>query len=99
MQSAGQSPVKKFEKDVTEHLKTLKLTDGVEGDVCIWNRDETIAKLRKKYWRALANVDYLQYVINEKERVQQQTCDHIWEYEASRDDRTHYTCKNCGLFR
>lgn len=97
MQSAG--PVKMFEKAVVSYLKTLKLTHGVEGNLLVWDPDENIVKLRKKYWRALANVHYLQYVINSKESVQQKSCEHTWEYEASRDDRTHYTCKNCGLFR
>jgi len=93
------SDAKMFEKTVRAHFKTLTATHGVEGNLLIWKPDDNIDKLRKKYWEALAHTHYLDYVIKTREKAYQESCDHNWEYEASRDERTRYTCKKCGFFR
>ena len=93
------APIKMFEKAVKTHFKTLSATHGAEGDICIWGPNEKTDKLRKKYWRALANAHYLRYIITARENAEQESCDHDWEYEHSRDERTRYTCRKCGVFR
>jgi len=87
------------EKVINIHLKTLQLSRGVQGRVLMWHTDENIDKLRQKYWRALSEIHHLQHIISQKETAAEQSCEHVWEYEADRDERTHYTCKNCGKYR
>ena len=91
--------VKMFEKSARRHLKALSATHGVKGTLLIWKPGENTDRLRKKYWCAMAIANHLHHVINERERVKQESCSHDWEYENSRDERTRYTCKKCGLFR
>jgi hypothetical protein len=93
------APITMFEKAVKSQFKMLVTTHGAEGDICIWGPNEKTGKLRKKYRRALANARYLYDIIKARENARQESCDHDWEYEHSRDERTRYTCKNCGLFR
>ena len=93
------SDVNMFEKTVRAHFKTLSATHGAEGTLLIWKPDDNIDKLRKKYWKTLAHAQYLDSFIKTREKAQQESCFHTWEYEASRDERTRYTCKKCGRFR
>ena len=88
-----------FARTTNTALETVKTECGVHGRVLLWHPDGHIDKLRKKYWRALSEIHYLKHIIESKQNVMEELCQHAWEYEADRDERTHYTCKHCGKYR
>ena len=61
---------------------------------------QELEALRKHYWGRWRQVQNLEKIIREKERIIQKNCDHVWEKDwESRDHRSRYDCKKCGAYR
>lgn len=61
--------------------------------------EKQLSRLRRHYYRRLADVATLEQLIQVKETELQSQCTHNWEKDGGYSHRSHYTCTLCNKYR
>lgn len=65
-----------------------------------WNEEMSFKQLEKVRIFYSIELLKLEKVLKKKRRMKEKNCQHVWVKDMSaRAGRSHYDCKNCGLYR